>query len=72
MGIKNLMKLINEKAPDAIKSLKLESFNGQTIAWDASLSIYQFLVSTISAGHSGVSELRDDDGNLTGHLVGLF
>jgi hypothetical protein len=27
---------------------------------------------TFSAGKSGIGELRDEDGNLTGHLVGIF
>ncbi|CAI2370629.1 unnamed protein product [Moneuplotes crassus] len=72
MGIKNLMKIINDKAPDSVKSKQLKSLNGYTLACDASLSIYQNLVSTISARHAGVHELKDDEGNLTGHLIGLF
>ena len=39
------------------------------------MAIYQFLIATqgfAKSGIPGVSELRDSDGNLTGHLVGLF
>ena len=39
------------------------------------MAIYQFLIATQGfqkMGVPGVSELRDADGNLTGHLVGLF
>ena len=36
-------------------------------------SIYQFLISTqhVKQGF-GISELKDKDGNLTGHLMGIF
>ena len=36
-------------------------------------AIYQFLISTqhINKGY-GLSELKDSEGNLTGHLLGLF
>lgn len=73
MGIHKLMSLIEEKAPKAIKEIQLDLLTGKTVAIDASMSIYQFLISTqtLSKGF-GVSELRDKDGNLTGHLVGLL
>jgi len=46
---------------------------GKVIACDASMAIYQFLIATQTMKQGmGVSELRDVDGNLTGHLVGLF
>ena len=50
---------------------------GKVVAVDASMAIYQFLIATqtfasAGAGRPGVGELRDTDGNLTGHLVGIF
>ena len=73
MGIFRLMTLLKEKCPECIKSLPLKSFTGQIFALDASLSMYQFLISTqqIKSGFS-ISDLRDSEGNLTGHLLGLF
>ena len=67
------MTLLKEKCPECIKSLPLKSFTGQIFALDASLSMYQFLISTqqIKSGFS-ISDLRDSEGNLTGHLLGLF
>ena len=46
----------------------------KTMAIDASMCMYQFLIATqtFSMGRSGVGELTDTDGNLTGHLVGIF
>lgn len=48
-----------------------------SLALDASMSMYQFLVSTqgISSDpnfSSFLTSLSDDDGNKTGHLLGLF
>ena len=48
---------------------------GKTVAIDASMSIYQFLIAmqTFSqSGKGGVGELRDESGNQTAHLVGIF
>lgn len=73
MGITRLMHLLKEKCPGAIKQLDLKSYTGRTVACDASMSIYQFLISTqhIKSGF-GLTELKDQHGNLTGHLLGLF
>ena len=75
MGIAKLMQLIQEKAPRAVKQINLDLLTGKVVACDASMAIYQFLIATQSfskMGVPGVSELRDNEGNLTGHLVGLF
>lgn len=75
MGIHKLMSLIQEKAPRAVKQINLDLLTGKVVACDASMAIYQFLIATqgfSKMGVPGVSELRDTEGNLTGHLVGLF
>jgi flap endonuclease-1 len=73
MGIHKLMNLIQEKAPKAIKSVHLDMMSGKIVACDASMAIYQFLIATQSFNKTGgIGELRDSEGNLTGHLVGLF
>lgn len=73
MGIHRLMALLKEKCPKAIKNIDLKGLMGYTLACDASMAIYQFLIGT--QGYSkgfGLSELTDNEGNLTGHLQGLF
>lgn len=52
----------------------LEMFSGKVIACDASMTIYHFIIATqaIWANVASIAELRDEEGNLTGHLVGLF
>ena len=75
MGIKQLMQLIQEKAPRSVKQIQLDLLTGKVVACDASMAIYQFLIATqgfAKAGIPGLTELKDADGNLTGHLVGLF
>lgn len=73
MGIHRLMSLLREKCPKAIKEIDLKALTGYKVACDASMSIYQFLISTqgYSKGY-GLAELTDKEGNLTGHLVGIF
>ena len=67
------MTLIQEKAPKAVKTINLELLTGKVVACDASMAIYQFLIATQTMKQGmGIGELRDSDGNLTGHLVGLF
>ena len=67
------MSLLKDKCPKAIKEIDLKALTGYKIACDASMAIYQFLISTqgVQKGY-GLSELRDKEGNLTGHLQGLF
>ena len=73
MGIQKLMTLITEKAPKAVKTIQIEMLTGKTVACDASMAIYQFLIATQTMKQGmGIGELRDEQGNLTGHLVGLF
>ena len=73
MGITRLMNLLREKAPNAIKTVSLHTYTGHAFALDASMAMYQFLISTqqIKSGFS-IAELRDSNGNLTGHLLGLY
>lgn len=73
MGIHRLKALLKDKCPKALKEIDLKSLVGYKLACDASMSIYQFLISTqgYSKGY-GLSELADKDGNLTGHLLGIF
>lgn len=74
MGIHKLMDLLRTNAPDAIKKRDIKYFSGMTVALDASMSMYQFLVSTqgISSDSNFLTSLTDEHGNKTGHLLGLF
>ena len=76
MGIHNLMKLINEEAPDAVKEVELSSLTGRKIAVDASMAIYQFLIAVRSMGNNGnpgaAAMLTNEAGEVTSHIQGMF
>lgn len=74
MGIHKLMDLIREHAADSIRKRELKYYASMTVALDASMSIYQFLIMTqgVSSDANYLTQLTDKDGNRTGHLLGLF
>ncbi|OCK96543.1 flap endonuclease 1 [Cenococcum geophilum 1.58] len=68
MGIKSLFQLINENAPDAIKTGEIKNQFGRKVAIDASMSIYSFLIAVRSDGQ----QLMSETGETTSHLMGMF
>mmetsp|Transcript_18908 Transcript_18908/g.52742 ORF Transcript_18908/g.52742 Transcript_18908/m.52742 type:complete len:388 (-) Transcript_18908:992-2155(-) len=69
MGIHGLNKLLGDYAPECVKAHKFESYFGRKIAIDASMHIYQFMV---SVGRVGDQLLTNEAGEVTSHLQGLF
>ncbi len=67
MGIKMLSKIIKEKAPNAVRAMKISQYRSNKIAIDASMFIYQFLIAVRSEN----STLKYS-GSDTSHLSGLF
>eukprot|EP01029_Cantina_marsupialis_P028643 TRINITY_DN777817_c0_g1_i1.p1 TRINITY_DN777817_c0_g1~~TRINITY_DN777817_c0_g1_i1.p1 ORF type:complete len:382 (+),score=145.79 TRINITY_DN777817_c0_g1_i1:46-1191(+) len=74
MGIKSLTKTISEEAPDAVKEVTMKSLVGRTVAIDASMAIYQFLVAVRSAGEGGApaAMLMNEAGEVTSHIQGML
>lgn len=68
MGIRQLSKILEQHAPNSIKSRDIGFYSSQIIAIDASLSIYQFLIAVRSDGFT----LNTADGETTSHLIGMF
>jgi len=68
MGIHGLTKLLGDHAPTAMKENEIKNYFGRKIAIDASMSIYQFLIAVRSDG----SQLTNEAGETTSHLMGLF
>jgi flap endonuclease-1 len=68
MGIKNLQKLIDTKAPNAVKKVTTEQLKGLTLAIDTSLMVHQ----VVTAIRSNGTNFTDDEGNTTTHIVGIF
>lgn len=70
MGIKNLMSLLKSKAAKSITNCDLSKYSGKTIARDASIGIYAFLIATNFGKNS--KTLQDSEGNPTAHLIGIL
>lgn len=69
MGVKGLNKLIKEHSPNAYKEYELKNLFGRKVAIDASMCLYQFL---ISVRQSDGQQLTNDEGETTSHLSGIF
>jgi flap endonuclease-1 len=72
MGIYKLMELLRINAADCIKQRDLGYYSGMTIALDASMAMYQFIISTQGYDHNALTSLTDNEGNKTGHLLGIM
>ncbi|KAM0672626.1 flap endonuclease 1 [Ordospora colligata] len=67
MGIKQLSKLLKENCMKGIRERPLSYYSSKSVAVDASMSLYQFLIAVRSEGAMlGVGEAA------TSHLVGIF
>lgn len=70
MGIHELRKVIEAHAPKAITTHEMKDYMGRTIAIDASVSLYQFLISIRQL--EGNTSLTDASGEATSHILGMF
>ncbi|EAW09199.1 multifunctional nuclease RAD27 [Aspergillus clavatus NRRL 1] len=61
-------RVIQENAPDAVKSGDIKNHFGRKVAIDASMSIYSFLIAVRSEGQ----QLMSESGETTSHLMGMF
>lgn len=68
MGIKNLQKLIDVKAPKAVQTVTTTDLKGLTLAIDTSLMVHQ----VVTAIRSNGTNFTDEEGNTTTHIVGIF
>ena len=72
MGIDGLSKVIAEKAIHGLKKQDIKSYFGRRIALDASCAIYQFLIALKGFSEGQGTELTNEAGEVTSHLVGLW
>ena len=68
MGIKNLMKVLNDHTPDSIQNIKTSDLNGKKIAIDTSITLYQYITAIRSSG----DDLKGPDGKSTSHIQGIL
>ena len=67
MGIKNLLKLMNQMG-DLVVEKENEDYRGTKIAIDISILIYQVVISIRNTG----TDLTNKKGEITSHILGLF
>lgn len=67
MGIKNLMKLIKDKSPNAITEMDTSQFKNKKIAIDTSIILYQSVIAIKSK-----SNLVGPTGKSTSHILGIL
>lgn len=73
MGIKGLMQVIEEEAPNSFKETQLKQYTGRLVAIDASMQLYQFMAMVRTADQHGVEQhLMNDAGVVTSHLQGFL
>lgn len=73
MGIKGLMKFLQDAAPKAVKEIESQAaYTGRLLAIDASMCLYQFLI-MIRENRSGTyNNLTNEDGQVTSHIIGML
>jgi len=67
MGIKNLLKFFSEY-PELIHEKETNEYYGKKIAIDISILMYQVVIAIRNSG----SDLTNDKGEITSHILGLF
>ena len=68
MGIKNLLKFLNNNYPELIEKINTNNFQGKRIAIDISILLYQAIIAIRSSG----ADMINMQGEVTSHILGLF
>ena len=68
MGIKNLMKVLNNNTPSAINNINISELKGKRIAIDTSIILYQYITAIKSSG----DDLRGPNNISTSHIMGIL
>lgn len=67
MGIKNLLKFLSE-FPGIVKNTNFNNYYNKKIAIDVSILLYQVVIAIRNSG----SDLKNKNGYITSHILGLF
>mmetsp|Transcript_5647 Transcript_5647/g.12825 ORF Transcript_5647/g.12825 Transcript_5647/m.12825 type:complete len:394 (+) Transcript_5647:74-1255(+) len=73
MGIKGLMKFLQEAAPKAIREVdNQQAYTGRIVAIDASMCLYQFLIMIRENRSGSYNNLTNEEGQVTSHIIGML
>ena len=68
MGIKNLLKVLIDKTPKAIKDIEILQLKNKIIGIDTSIILYQYIIALKSTG----KEFVDSNNKSTVHIMGIL
>jgi len=68
MGIKKLLKFLNNNYPNIIKKINDTELNGKVIAIDISILLYQAVIAIRNSG----ADMFNNQGEISSHILGLF
>jgi len=73
MGIKGLMKFLQDACPKAVKEVRgPEAYTGRLVAVDASMCLYQFLIMIRDNRQGSYGNMTNEDGQVTSHIIGML
>jgi len=73
MGIKGLMKFLQDAAPKSIKEVdSQQAYTGRMLAIDASMCLYQFLIMIRDNRQGSYQNLTNEAGDVTSHIIGML
>jgi len=73
MGIKGLMKFLQEASPKAVKEIPSQAaYTGRLVAIDASMCLYQFLIMIRENRTGTYNNLTNEEGQVTSHIIGML
>jgi len=73
MGIKGLMKFLQDAAPKSVKEVHSpQAYTGRLLAIDASMCLYQFLIMIREGSSGSYQNLTNEAGEVTSHIIGML
>eukprot|EP00928_Gymnodinium_smaydae_P071024 TRINITY_DN54714_c0_g1_i1.p1 TRINITY_DN54714_c0_g1~~TRINITY_DN54714_c0_g1_i1.p1 ORF type:complete len:420 (+),score=144.40 TRINITY_DN54714_c0_g1_i1:72-1262(+) len=73
MGIKGLMKFLQDAAPKAVQEKAgPQAYTGRLMAIDASMCLYQFLIMIREGSSGSYQNLTNEEGQVTSHIIGML
>lgn len=73
MGIKGLMKFLQDATPKAVREIQSpQAFTGRVIAIDASMCLYQFVIMIRENRSGSYGNLTNENGDITSHIIGML
>lgn len=73
MGIKGLMKFLQDAAPKSVREMRgQEAYTGRMVAIDASMCLYQFMIMIRDNRAGSYQNMTNEDGQVTSHIIGML